>query len=286
MNGGVNETIEREKMRERGRGGIKNKLFRFSHRSRFKEATFKLFKNLIGPLRGDAFPKITKRSGKLRGGGKPSGDRGASGTGGPIIIDHVYGKMIRERSRVMLVNLVVRGVRRDRDSGGDKGIIKERKRKKETIDTRGPGIGGRRVFSNVKKGVIIMWGVIDFKMSLEVGPKVTKEAGGKGGARRGGVREMFNEIKVTTDKGINIIGDREKKRKKDLVEMEVSRLQVEVEDLEGEMGNRFRSVSPHLGVTPNKTRQGEIISNIKVSKRRGVYNRSACLGHVKIIPRD
>ena len=129
-----------------------------------------------------------------------------------------------------------------------------------------------------------MWGVIDLKVRLKVGPVVPEKGGREGGGGRGRVRDIFNEVKITTDKGIYIIWNGQKKRKDDLIEVEISRLEINVKDLEWQVCGGLRSVAANLSISPNKTRQGEVIAIIKLREEGGVNYGGAGLRVIKTVP--
>lgn len=118
--------------------------------------------------------------------------------------------------------MIVGRVRGNGDRRSNEGVIEQRNGEEEPINPRRPGIRGGGVRGNMIKGMTIMGRVINPEMGLKSGPKVKEERRGKGRGGRRGVRHVLNEVKVTTHKCIDIIRDRQKKRKEDLVKVEIT----------------------------------------------------------------
>jgi hypothetical protein len=130
-------------------------------------------------------PGATKGDSELGGEGEPVGYRGTAQAVWEVAVEgDVEGEVVREGAGRGGGGREVGVVGGDRGGGGDGGVAGESEGEEDAIETRGPGVGGRRVGGDVMKSVGVLRRFEDGKFFFEGGPGGREGGRGEEGQRK------------------------------------------------------------------------------------------------------
>jgi hypothetical protein len=217
--------------------------------------------------------------------GDPLRDAREPGQGGvETVKGEGDGEVIGEARAEGRVGAVVRGVVEDGKVSGDEGVREERGGDEEAVETRGTRVGGQGVRGKVKVGE---GGVRDlgqrvpgFEASPELG-----EGGRRRGERTSSVLAVLDEVEITAEEGVDGGVSAEHRTDEGFlgVGLALAGLEVDVEELEGEMRRGPRRIAPKLDVPTEAGRKGDIRRRVVTEKGRRLDDGSAGLVNLEVV---